>query len=352
MNLAELERELAQRGPRRAYLLAGAETLLRDDALAALRGAVIGDADPAFLLDRFDGGVTPGELADALHTLPVIAARRMVVLVEPELRRGSARALLDAVADWVDEARAGEAASFAQRAQVSPSEPKASEAHRVGERRPSGFSVLVVTASRPDRRARWVKAFGDAVVSCDPPQAAREIAEFARAEAARQEVALERGVAEALAERVGPQLQLLRMEIGKLALLAGPGAAVTRAHVGVGTALAAEEPIWDLTDAIGEGRSADALRVLARLLGAGEAPPVLLGALASHFRRLLRVASGAEVAGPPFVRKKLAAQAKRYGAARLTAALGALHETDLALKGAGSLRPELALERVVIALAA
>jgi len=142
------------------------------------------------------------------------------------------------------------------------------------------------------------------------------------------------------------------MEIAKLALLAGPGAAVSRAHVGVGTALAAEEPIWDLTDAIGEGRTADALRVLARLLSSGEAPPVLLGALVSHFRRLLRVASGADVAAPPFVRKKLASQAKRYGAARLRASLGALHETDLALKGAGSLSPELALERVVIALAA
>jgi DNA polymerase-3 subunit delta len=321
MNPAELERELAERGARPAYLLAGAETLLRDDALAALRRAVIGDSDPAFAVDRFDGAVSPGELADALHTLPVIAARRIVVLADPEARRGSARALLDAVADWVEAADA------------------------------STPSVLVVTASNPDKRARWVKAFGDAVVACDAPSSARDLALFARAEAERQEVALERGVAEALAERIGPQLQLLRMEIGKLALLAGPGAPVSRAHVGVGTALAAEEPIWDLTDAIGEGRTADALGVLARLLGAGEAPPVLLGALVSHFRRLLRVASGADVSGPPFVKKKLASQAKRYGAARLRASLGALHETDLALKGAGALRPELALERVVIALA-
>ena len=324
MNLAELECELADRGARRAYLLAGDESLLRDDALAALRRAVLRDADPAFHLDRFDGAVTPGELIDALHTLPVFSAHRLVVLVEPEGRRGSARALLDAVADWVGNRRDGTADA----------------------------SVLVVVAGRPDRRARWVKAFADAIVSCEAPTAARDIAAFARAEAARQQVALEHGVAEALAERIGPQLQLLRMEIAKLALLAGPGEAVSRAHVGAGTALAVAEPIWDLTDAIGEGRAADALRVLGRLLGAGEAPPVLLGALASHFRRLLRTASGAEVPGPPFVRKKLASQAKRYGVARLRAALGALHETDLALKGAGSLHPELALERLVIALAA
>jgi DNA polymerase III subunit delta len=322
MNLAELTRELAERGPRRAYLLAGVEALLRDDALAALRKAVLGDSDPAFGLDRLDGTATPGELVDALNTLPVLAPRRMVVVQEPEARRGSARALLDAVGDWVDAERTGE-------------DP----------------SVLVVIASQTDKRARWVKAFGDAVVACDAPTAAREIAAFVRGEAERQEVELERGVAEALAERIGPQLLLLRSEIGKLALLAGPGQAVTRAHVGAGTALAAEEPIWDLTDAIGEGRTGDALRVLARLLGAGEPPPVLLGALVSHFRRLLRVASGVEIPAPPFVRKKLAAQARRYGAARLRGALGALHETDLALKGAGALRPELALERVVLALA-
>jgi DNA polymerase-3 subunit delta len=321
MNLAELTRELADRGPRRAYLLAGGEALLRDDALAALRGAVLGASDPAFGLDRLDSGAAPGALIDALNTLPVLAPRRMVVLEEPEARRGSARALLDALAEWVEAKR--------------DQEP----------------SVLVVVASQPDRRARWVKAFGDAVVACDAPTAMRDIAAFVRSEAARQEVELERGVAEAIAERIGPQLQLVRSEIGKLALLAGPGQAVTRAHVGAGIALSAEEPIWDLTDAIGEGRTGDALGVLARLLGAGEPPPVLLGALVSHFRRLLRVASGGEIAGPPFVKKKLASQAKRYGPVRLRASLGALHETDLALKGAGALPPELALERVVLALA-
>jgi DNA polymerase-3 subunit delta len=245
-----------------------------------------------------------------------------VVLIEPEGRRGSSKALVEAVATWVAEGEADDA------------------------------SVLVVAASRADKRARWVKAFGDAVVVCEAPKRARELAAFVQEEAGRQEVALERGVAEALAERVGPQLLLLRNEIAKLALLAGPGKPVSRAHVGVGTALSAEEPIWDLSDAIGEGRSADALRVLGRLLAAGEPPPVLLGALVSHFRRLARTAAGGDVPGPPFVRKKLASQARRYGGGRLRSALGALHETDLALKGAGGLRPELALERLVLALAA
>ena len=322
MNASELRRECQAGRLRRAYLLAGDEPLLRDDALALLRDAALGSAEADFNLDRFDASCTAGALVDALRTLPVFAERRLVVLLEPEGRRASSKALLEAVGDWVADGGDDES------------------------------SVLVVAVTRADKRARWVKAFGDAIVACEAPKRARELAAFVQEEAARQEVALERGVAEALAERVGPQLLLLRNEIAKLALLAGPGEAVTRAHVGAGTALSAEEPIWDLTDAIGEGRSAEALRVLGRLLAAGAPPPVLLGALVSHFRRLVRTAAGSDVPAPPFVRKKLAAQARRYGAGRLRNALGAIHETDLALKGAGGLRPELALERLVLALAA
>ena len=320
MNLESLEQELAGSAMRSAYLLAGDEPLLRQDALQAIRRSVLAEGDPEFNFDRFDASVAPGALVDALRTLPVFSPRRLVCLVDPEARRGSNKALLEAVADWVGGSDHADA-------------------------------VLVVAATKPDKRARWVKAFGDAVVSCDAPTRSREIAAFVRAEAGRQAVELERGVAEALAERIGPQLLLLRQEIAKLALLAGPDQPVTPSHVTAGTVLASDQPVWDLTDAIGEGRAADALRVLGRLLGSGAPPPVVLGALVSHFRRLLRTASGADVPGPPFVRKKLASQARRYGAPRLRSALGALHETDLALKGSGSLRPELALERVVIALA-
>jgi hypothetical protein len=95
----------------------------------------------------------------------------------------------------------------------------------------------------------------------------------------------------------------------------------------------AEEPVWDLTDAIGDGRGADAVALLARLARGGAAPPLVLGALATHFRRLLRLRSGGNLGLPPFVRRKLEAQAQRYTESRLVACLGAIHETDIALKG-------------------
>ena len=133
--------------------------------------------------------------------------------------------------------------------------------------------MLVVVAAKVDRRARWTKVFRDpaAEVRCDPPRGGREVVAFVREEAKRQGVAIERGAAELLAERVGPQLLLLRREIEKAALLAGPGEPVSRDHVAAGTCDVAEEPIWDLTDAIGEGRAADALIALGKILR-GELP--------------------------------------------------------------------------------
>lgn len=324
MNLAELREELSAGVIRPAYLVVGEEPLLRDDALALLREAVLAGAPEDFNFDRLDGeSARPAALLDAVGTLPVMAERRLVILREPESARGSAKELTDAVAEAVLALGAGSDA------------------------------VLVVMAAKADRRARWTQAFQDpaAEVRCDPPRGGRELAIFVRQEAKRQGVAIERGAVELLAERVGPQLLFLRREIEKAALLAGPGEPVTRDHVAAGTCNVAEEPIWDLTDAIGEGRVADALMALAKILRGGAAAPQVLGALAAHFRKLLRLRTGGAAGGPPFVVRKLERQAGRYTSRRLSACLRAIHETDVALKGAGALGPEMALERLVIGLA-
>jgi DNA polymerase-3 subunit delta len=320
----ELEAELARGRLRPAYLLAGSEPLLREDACRALERAVLGDAQRDFDFERLSGeSCTPAALEDALRALPVLAPRRLVVLREPEARRRSGEALGERLAELV--AALGEPAD----------------------------AVLVVVAERVDARARWVRAFqGEAArVDCEAPKASREIAAFVRREAARQEVALAAGAAEALAERIGPQLLLLRQEVAKAALFAGPGRAVTPGHVAETASDAAEEPIWSLTDAIGEGRAPDALALLARMQAGGAAPPAVLGALASHFRKLARLRMGGRVAASPFALRKLEAQARRYAPPRLRACLRALQDADERLKGRGELAPELALERLVLTLA-
>jgi DNA polymerase-3 subunit delta len=321
-----LRGELAGGRLRAAYLLAGEEPLLRDDALALLRDAVLATGVAEFNFDRLDGQTTtPAQLVDSVHALPVMAARRLVVLREPAEKRAAARGLLDALAELVDASR-----------------PESERG-----------TVLVVLATKPDRRQRWVKAFeaSGAVVDCEPLRGARTLIGFVRGEAQRQGVELGSGAAELLVERIGPQLLILRRELEKAALFAGPNGRVTREHVSVSTSDVAEEPIFDLTDAIGEGRPGDALGILGKLLGAGSPPPVVLGSLASHFRRLLRVRTGGGVRGSGFVIRKLEAQAGRYRPERLRLCLGAIHDCDEVLKGRGGHPQKLALERLVIGLA-
>ena len=320
----ELRKELAAGTVRPVYLLAGEEALLRDDALGLLRDATVsGAAD--FNYDRLAGETTsPAALRDAVCALPVMAQRRLVVLRDPEPKRGAGKALATELPDILSLVLAQQE------------------------------TVLAIVADKVDRRSRWVKAVADPAVTvdCAAPRNSRSLVAFAKQEAKRQKVKLEAGAAEAFAERVGPQLMLLRQEIAKAALLAGDGEKVTQAHVELGSARVAEEPIWDLTDAIGAGQAADALGVLGRLLASGAPSPVILGSLASHFRKLARVRSGASVPGPPFAVKKLEQQARRYRVARLVACLRAIHQADLALKGAAATPPETTLERLVLGLSA
>jgi len=323
--VSQLQAELAEGVIRPAYLLAGAEPLLRDDALAGIEKWVLADASRDFNLDRIDlGQSSPARLEEALGSLPFMAPRRLVVVREGEGRGPK----LDAKWAEVIEGWLGE-------------DPTAAAA------------VLVVVTAKVDKRTKWVKAFREpaVLVDCEAPTQSREIARFLKEEAERQGVVLEAEAAGLLGERVGPQLLLLRQEIEKAALLAGPGAPIERGHVELSVASVAEEPIWDLTDAIGQGRRADALDQLARMMNQGAAAPAVLGALASHFRRLVRVGAGERVAGPPFVVRKLEQQARRYAGRRLVVCLRAIHRADVDLKGASVLRPADALEQLVLDLA-
>jgi len=324
VKLKELRSELSKGRIRPAYLIAGEEPLLRDDALASLRGAVLDGSADDFNLDRLDGRTTsPDRLRDSALALPVMSARRLVVLNEPEAARGAGgKELTAAVGELLAELLSQE------------------------------LSVLVVLAAKVDKRTGWYKAFKDpaAVVECAPPKGDKGAVAFIAEEARAQGVELEPGAGELLAERIGPQLLMLRQEIAKVALLAGLGEVVGRSHVVASTSQIAEESVWDLMDAIGDGRGEVALGLLSRMSGAGAAPPMVLGALASHYRKLARLRSGGSLPGAPFTLKKLERQARRYTAARLVRCLDQIHLTDTALKGAGALPPALALERLVISL--
>ncbi len=320
----ELAAELDAGNLRPAYLIAGPQALFRDDARAALREHVLGPSPDAFRLDVLEGANTaPGELLDAVRALPVLGGRRLVELRDPDARRGDklGAAIAEAVVEQCElDAEAG--------------------------------CVFVVTGEKIDRRSAWAREFKEpaGTVACETPKGKRGLSAFVGAEAKRRGIRLGSGAASALVDRIGPDLLALRSELEKLALFVSEGESVTARLVVDASAEVAEEPIWELTDAIGNGQTGEALRLLGRMRGAGAPAPVILGSLASHWRKLLRIESGAPVSGHPYAVKKLRAQAERYRPGELQVGLRGIWELDAILKGEGVLDPEVALERLVLNL--
>ena len=115
--------------------------------------------------------------------------------------------------------------------------------------------------------------------------------------------------------------------------------------------------MYELTEAVGERRPGEALRVLGRLLSQGEAPLALLAALSQHVRRLLRAAQCRPLNARsvqealslhPYAAERLVAQLRRFEPVRLRAALQALRRTDEELKGVWPIAPRTALEQLIL----
>jgi len=111
-------------------------------------------------------------------------------------------------------------------------------------------------------------------------------------------------------------------------------------------------------DAALDGETAVLRAQLARLAAQGGGGVALAIAAARHVRALHAVAAaGAQAGGalmriqPPSRRDRAAAQARRWGAARLERALETLYETDAALRGGSNAPPAALLERALLRLA-
>ena len=310
-------------------LVVGDQTLLRDAALESLRERAIGQGPRDFNEDRFDlaaAGTDPRAILTACRTLPVISGHRLVIVSGLQDKRAGAF-LEERLLDYLED--------------------------------PTPTTCLALEATRADKRRKWVKRVGalGRVIDCSAPSKPAELREWidARMRAAGKRPG--RGAAAALFELVGADLDRLSFEIEKLCLYVGEAEEVAADDVSAVTAGLRPLAVYELTDAIGRRSNGDALRMLGRLRDQGEAPLAVLGALANHFRRLLR-AHDCRPLEPrrvqqalslhPFAAQKLVEQAGHFDAIRVRRCLDEFRRTDEALKGALPLPPALVIEQLVV----
>jgi DNA polymerase III subunit delta len=312
-------------------LIEGPEVTLRDAALAELRESVLAGALREFNEDRFDlslAGFDPLAIIAAARTLPVMAAQRLV-LVRGLSEKRAEKFLDGALLEYLEA--------------------------------PLETTCLVLEAESADKRQKWVKRVAKIgrVIDCTPPSRPADVRRWIEGRMRQRGVRAQSGVASTLFDLVGNDLDRLALEIEKLALYLGEGGTLDSDDVTELVGQLRERAVYELCDAIGERRLANALRMVGEMSDQGQPPLMLVGALANHFRRLMRarelrpLEAGAvqrKLGLHPFAAEKLVEQARRFDLRRLRACLEAVRRTDLALKGGVPIGPRMALERLVLAV--
>jgi len=308
------------------YYFHGDEPYLMERAVKRLTDLVVPPDFRDFNLDVFYGNECKGdEIASVAQTLPMFADRRMVIVKRAGDLSAAALEILAACA--VD---------------------------------PPPTTCLVFVGEKVDQRKKFfqeLKKKGE-LVECKRPYE-NQLGAFIREEAKGLGKRIEPAAAEMLVYLVGSNLGELTTQLEKVALYVGQREAITIGDVRGIVSDTKVESVFDLANAMGERDPAKALRSLATILRDGEAPLMLLAMIARHFRQLWRVRDLmaqkvaqqdiSRLAGiNPYFLKGVMAQARNFGTHELKRVFESLYAADLELKGGGSRRPALIMERFVM----
>jgi DNA polymerase-3 subunit delta len=326
-SLAFLE-TAAKSEPRPVYVLHGDESFLKRQVLIALRELVLGKEADAFGLsthegDRADLSVVRGEL----ETLPFLSPRRLVVIDNADPFVTKYRAALEKY---------------------------------VGQ--PAVTGVLVLDVHNWPSTTKLAKALVSATIVCKTLTGQQLPGWCVRQAKAAHGKELAAPAARLLVELIGPEMGQLDQELAKLAVYVGAAGRIDSEDVDKLVGHSRAEDTWKIFDAIGAGRTADALSILDRLLDQGQDPLAILGAFSWQLRKLAQAyrlnqqgrplgAALGEVGFSPYRIRDAEMQVKHLGGRRAERLYDWLLETDLGLKGSSHLPPKTQMERFVVRLA-
>lgn len=315
-----------------AYLVKGGDAVLRAEALRGLVHELVGDDDPALVVEEHEARGDDGDLSaiiDAARTPPFLTDRRVVV--GREIGAASSEALeplLAYLAEPLDTT-----------------------------------SLVLVTGERgrlSPRLTSAVKALGRVVEAGVPTQRAGRSAWLAE-RLAGGTVRLDTAATRLVDDHLGEDLGRLQSLLATLEAVYGAGARVSVDDLRPFLGEAGAVPPWELTDAVDRGDAAAAVAALHRMLGPGGRHPLqVMAVLHGHVARMLRL-DGAGIADPAvaaealglkaaYPAKKALEQGRRLGHDGVARAVALLAGADLDLRGTKGWPEGLVLEVLVARL--
>ena len=348
------------------YVIYGSDPLARREAFHKLKAALDKDGSLATNTVTFDARqTTPKEVMAACDTAPFLGDCRLVV-VEGLLQRGSrirkgrkGAPSRGAKFDGADDEEEDDAGVWIALAEYVT-------------RMPPTTTLVLLDDEVPVRNALLIAIGPLGKVEHFAPPSERDLPGWVMQRAKKMGLKLDAPAARVLAELIGPDPLTLASELEKLLAYSGgstvgrgpsPDAAVVReADVRELVSRAKEHKGWELADAVLDGQSAKAARVLHELLEDGQPAALLLATVAGRYRRIAIVSDmldrgepGTQIARRLAVKMgygldKLIDQAQRTSPASIRAAYARLILAELDLKR-GLMDDRLAIELAVQELA-
>ena len=304
------------------HAVVGADSFLAEQALESLLQSTVGsDRDDSVQVFRGDEA-SWSRVLEAARTGSLFATRRAVVVRNAEAIKGEG----DEVVGYLDD--------------------------------PAPDAALILMAVKPDKRKKPWKAVLDRAntVPADPLKPAALKARV-REEVRRRRLPLAEGALEELIETVGQDLRRLMGELDKLEAFAiGRKEPLSVDDVAAVLGRALGQPIYKMSDALGERNPGLVLAQLEKLLDDGEPALKLLGALHRSLRqmraaramldaRMPRQAIAARLLPPNIAFKvdALVAAARKWTDDELAAGIAALDRADRLIKNSGDARAALSV---------
>ena len=302
LSTAALRKQLASGETAALYMLTGADDVEKS-AVAAEFVETVDEGLRAFSVDRLYGGESRvDDLIDSAATLPMMAPKRIVVVLEAE------RLLIPKREGKAADAELEKLEAFIQKP-------------------PSHASVVFVCGAL-DMRRRAVKLLVKHahVVDCGTISDVADAERWVKARAAQEKASIEPGAVRLLIDRAGLDIVRLRGGLERVILYAWGGTTITAEDVRQSVVAGPEaQENFGIANAIDRADAGSALRELGLALDAGAVPFMLMG--------------------------QIRWAAEKLPSSRLRPAIEALFRTDLALKSSGG-DPRILLERLVVELCA
>lgn len=338
----ELRNQLKRREIAPVYLLFGAETYLRDLAAKTIADLVLADSSlRQFNETEYSLKESPVQHAlGSAEQMPMIASRRIVRIADVIV---SATGSKDNLKEEHEDALA------------------------VYLNRPSETSVVIFIADELDKRRKISKLLLEKSVAVEFKALEEdELISWARTKLKDLNAEADERALRHLVGLVGDNVRRLTNEIEKLAVAALPDHLITFELVESLVPDSRELSNFDLTDSLIAKNKTRALQILKKILDDGAEPLMLLGLIASNFRRLFMskelMRQGVErrevarIMKLPFSKQEdFLATARRIETEKLTRIMQRIAKADVAIKtsigGGGTAGSRLQIEMLVCELA-